>query len=157
MKCFVDLITAKALRILEGKSAQPKLNDIQQKVQDVFVKFDFGCHNESVACMMEALTGHKPVKVGTTTRQLCEAVVSTSSARCIILGVAGGTVYGMSVDHPSSQGYFALNDSQIIPSSKATKKAIITAFSKFKDHEVMDFLMTKLAGQYPSQLLKALD
>ena len=115
MKCIVEQIVAKALALIDSPPKHIKLTEVQQKVQDAYSKFDFGCHNENVAALMEALTGRKPVKTnpGVTCR-LFDVVVNTAGQRCVILGVSGGSFYGMSVDHPAPNGYISLTASRFV-------------------------------------------
>ncbi len=157
MKCIVNRIVELATARINGVITPVELTDVQKRVQDVFARYDFGCNNEAVAKILEALTGRKPNKVGgISTMGLLDVGKLANGSTFIVVSTDGGYVYGFPVDKPLT-GYLQINGAKLTTLTNDEKLAIVTEFAKMEDGPLMGWMCTSLAGNHPKTLLEALD
>lgn len=157
MKCIVNRIVELATARVKGPATPVQLNEVQTRVQDAFRQYDFGCHTEGVAKILEALTGHKPSKgPGSGFSLLDVGQLATKDLRFIVLGTDGGYTYGFSVDNPKG-GHIAVTAENVKQISDEEKLAIIAKFSEINDTQLLTFMTASLGGKFPGTLFAALD
>ena len=156
MKCIVNRMVELATARINGTVVPTELTDVQKRVQDVFSKYDFGCHNEGVARILEAITGRKPSKSGGACMSILDVGTLPNGKRFIVVSVDGGYVYGFPVDGPKG-GYLQVNGAKLTEMTKEQKQAIVTEFAKMEDGPFMSWICTSLGGHHPATLISSLD
>lgn len=159
MKCLVNRVAELATAKIKGPVKSPaKLNETQQRVRDVFRTLDFGCNTEQVATILEALTGHKPVKGPGTKLEMFDVgqLDNSTALRFVVIGLDGGYSYGFCVDNPKG-GHVSINGNALKQLDDKAKSAIVEKFLEVDDAVLVNFLCQNMGGQFPQKFMKALD
>jgi len=147
---IVNAIIGKIKETLKNKVEAPKLTEQQAKIQKAYTDYNYGCHKEAVAVMIEAITGFKPAKADYE-HSLFTVVKTISTNTTDMFAVVVSDQYAFS---SKNSGYWVTTNMRAATDTEAT--AFLEEFAKVTDAQFLEWVTVKLGSTHLKTLMEAL-